>query len=148
MNPLKRLMQSVLRLHPMLEDPELRQAYQECEQSYQPKKGKCLMRNAGITVVDVRASFTDELARADAKHYYDTALDWSNGNGQMRTDWIAVIRNMARDNLAQQTEEYSSGGSGSDNAGDVRSHGMHQQEVSRVSLRPHLLHHPSRHGHC
>ena len=91
-------MQSVLRLHPMLEDMELRQAYQECEQSlgYKPKKGKCLMRNSGITIDDVRASFTDELTRADAKHYYNTAMDWSDGNGQMRVDWVAVVRNIAR----------------------------------------------------
>lgn len=95
-------MKSILRLHPLLEDPELRQAYLSCEEAMKSKpKGKCLMRNSGVTVDDVRGSFQDELTGADARHYYNTALDWSDGNSQMRVNWVSVIRNMARGDLAK-----------------------------------------------
>lgn len=99
---LTRLMKSIIRLHPLLEDPELREAYLSCEEAMKSKpKGKCLMRNSGVTVDDVRGAFVDDLERADAKHYYNVALDWSDGNSQMRVNWVSVIRNMARGDLAK-----------------------------------------------
>jgi len=102
MNPqLTRLMKSVLRLHPMLEDPELRQAYQACESIQTKPKGKCLMRNSGVTVDDVRASFEGDLIKADANHYYHTALDWSEGDSKMKVNWVSVVRGIARRDLAQ-----------------------------------------------
>ena len=92
-------MNSILRLHPLLEDMELRQAYLECEQSlgYKPKKGKCLMRNSGITIDDV--IFSDEIQKGDIRYYFNTTRDWSDGTGTMRTDWVATIRNFARRDL-------------------------------------------------
>ena len=94
-----RLMRSVLRLHPMLVDKELRDAYNQCEAAleYKPAKGKCLMRNSGLALTDVQ--FEGELAKADPKFYYDTAMDWSDGKGEMRIDWMAVLRTIARNDL-------------------------------------------------
>ena len=57
------------------------------------------MRTSGITVADVKDSFTGELSKADAGYYYDSALDWSNGADKMKTDWVATIRNFARGDL-------------------------------------------------
>ncbi len=84
-------MKSVLRLHPMLEDQELRQAYQACESIQTKPKGKCLMRNSGVTVEDVRASLAGDLLKADASHYFYTTLDWSDGDSKMKVNWLSVI---------------------------------------------------------
>ena len=99
---LTRLMKIVLELDPFLKHPKAKQAYEACELALKDKpKGKCLMRNSGVTVEDVRASLQGDLIKADASHYYHTALDWSDGDNQMRTDWVAVVRSMARRNLAE-----------------------------------------------
>ena len=91
-------MKSILRLHPLLEDQELREAYLSCEQSMRAKpKGKCLMRNSGLTIADI--VFTGELERADKRYYFDAALDWSDAHGKMMVDWIATIRGFARRDL-------------------------------------------------
>jgi len=94
-----RLMRSVLRLHPMLVDKELRDAYNQCEAAleYKPAKGKCLMRNSGLAMIDVQ--FEGELAKADPKYYYDACMDWSDSMGQMRIDWMATLRGFARRDL-------------------------------------------------
>jgi hypothetical protein len=62
-----------------------------------PNKGNCLMKNSGVTVADIQKAFSEstDLSKADAKFYFDSAMDWSD-NGNMRKDWIATIRNFAR----------------------------------------------------
>ena len=94
-----RLMRSVLRLHPMLVDKELRDAYNQCEAAleYKPAKGKCLMRNSGLALTDVQ--FEGELSKADPKYYYEACMDWSDSMGQMRIDWMATLRGFARRDL-------------------------------------------------
>jgi hypothetical protein len=59
---------------------------------------KCLMKNSGITVSEVIESFSksNDLVNADAKYYYNLALDWSDAKGEMRKDWVAVVRTFAR----------------------------------------------------
>ena len=62
------------------------------------KKRKCLMKNSGIEIKDVKAAFlkTEDLSAADAKYYFNAASDWSDAGGNLRTDWIATIRSFAR----------------------------------------------------
>jgi hypothetical protein len=94
-------MKSIIRLHPLLEDAELRAAYLSCEEALKVKRtGKCLMRNSGVTVEEVQEAFRDvpEICRADVQFYYDTAFDWSE-NGNMRINWISTIKNIARNDL-------------------------------------------------
>jgi hypothetical protein len=59
------------------------------------------MRNSGVTVEDVRASLQGDLVKADASHYYHLTLDWSEGKGEMRVDWIATVRNIMRTDLTK-----------------------------------------------
>jgi len=33
---------------------------------------------------------------ADPAYYFNSALDWSDSGGNMRTDWVATIRSFAR----------------------------------------------------
>lgn len=66
------------------------------------KKGKkCLLRNSGIGVNDIKKEFSDkkDIQNADPEFYYNAALDWSDGKNEMRTDWVAVIRGFARRDL-------------------------------------------------
>jgi len=60
-----------------------------------------LLKNSGVTLEDVIEAFakTDDLVEADPKHYFNTALDWSNGSGKLKKDWIATIRNFARSDI-------------------------------------------------
>lgn len=64
-------------------------------------KKRCLMKNSGVTVKDIKKAFqtSGDLIYADPAHYYTTALDWSDGDNKMRTDWVAVIRNFARSDI-------------------------------------------------
>ena len=59
------------------------------------------MKNSGVTLKDIEEAFnvSGDLGYADPSYYYTTALDWSNGNNNMRTDWVAVIRNFARSDI-------------------------------------------------
>jgi len=94
----KRLMKAIIRLHPMLEDHELRESYTECAKALETRpKGKCLMRNSGLAPEDLE--FTGDLSKADKKYYYNAALDWSEANGAMKVDWMATIRGFARRDL-------------------------------------------------
>ena len=95
---LTKLMKAVIRLHPLLEDQGLRQAYFDCEKALESKpKGKCLMRNSGLSPEDIE--FTGELSKADKSYYFNAALDWSDANSAMKVDWIATIRGFARRDL-------------------------------------------------
>lgn len=60
--------------------------------------GKTLMKNSGVKIEDIRKAFQEspDLKNADAYFYFNTALDWSSSKGEMRTDWIATVRNFAR----------------------------------------------------
>jgi hypothetical protein len=64
-------------------------------------KGNCLMKNSGVTVAQVTQAFqkSNDLKNADAKHYFDMALDWSDAKGMMRKDWVATVRNFARNDV-------------------------------------------------
>lgn len=61
-------------------------------------RGKCLMRNSGVTQNIIADAFSksDDLGFADPKYYYNTALAWSDSKGEMRVDWIATVSNFAR----------------------------------------------------
>lgn len=63
-------------------------------------QGKCLMKNSGVTLYDVRAAFqeSNDLKNADVQFYYDSAMDWSE-DGNVRSNWTSVIRNFARRDL-------------------------------------------------
>ena len=64
-------------------------------------KGKCLMKNSGVTIKDISEAFrkTSDLMFAEAQYYYNAALDWSDSGSNMRTDWVATIRGFARRDL-------------------------------------------------
>lgn len=66
-----------------------------------PKKGKCLMRNSGVTREDIRVAFekSNDLKVADPGFYFDQALGWSNGKGELRVDWVATVCNFARGDM-------------------------------------------------
>ena len=61
----------------------------------------CLMKNSGITIEQVSEAFSkaDDIKNADARYYFNTAMDWSNSKGEMRKDWIAAVRNFPRKDL-------------------------------------------------
>ena len=61
-------------------------------------RGKCLMKNSGVTLEDIKSDFAqrDDLKNANAKHYYQAVMDWSDAKGEMRKDWIATARTFAR----------------------------------------------------
>ncbi len=65
------------------------------------KNKKCLMKNSGIEIKSVKEAFlkTEDLNAADAKYYFNAALDWSDSTGEMRKDWIATMRTFARRDL-------------------------------------------------
>jgi len=64
-------------------------------------KSNCMMKNSGVTVGDIRKTFSEapDLKNADPLHYYNQALDWSEGKGMLRKDWVAVVRNFARGDI-------------------------------------------------
>jgi len=66
------------------------------------RRGDILMRNSGVSVEDIKNAFenTQDLKNANPTYYYNTALDWSDGKGAMRKDWVAVVRTIARRDLA------------------------------------------------
>jgi len=63
---------------------------------------KCLMKNSGLTLEQVSLDFLerDDLKNANAKYYYQAAMDWSDSKGEMRKDWMATVRSFARRDLA------------------------------------------------
>jgi len=65
------------------------------------KKGKCLMKTAGVTVKHITAAFENstDLKLANPVYYYNAALDWSNSKGEQRVDWVATVCNFARRDL-------------------------------------------------
>ena len=65
------------------------------------KKGKCLMKNSGVTIKDVSEAFkkSNDIMFAESQYYFNAALDWSDSGSNMRTDWIATIRGFARRDL-------------------------------------------------
>lgn len=81
----------------------------ELENDKRKPRNKCLMKNSGVTVSDIGDAFrrTDDLKNANARHYYDMMLDWSDGKGEMRKDWIATARTFARRDLADGKLKYS-----------------------------------------
>ena len=68
------------------------------------KKGNCLMRNSGTTLIIIEESFrkSDDLIFADAKYYFNSALAWSDSGGNMRIDWVATVSNFARKDMRDQ----------------------------------------------
>lgn len=64
-------------------------------------KGNCLMKNSIVTSQVIAEAFskTHDLKNADARHYWNMALDWSEAKGVMRKDWIATVRNFARNDI-------------------------------------------------
>jgi len=64
--------------------------------------GKCLMKNSGVTTLDISDAFnkSDDLKKADPKHYFNAAFDWSEAKGEMRKDWVATVRTFARKDVA------------------------------------------------
>ena len=68
-----------------------------------PRTKKCLMKNSGLTVSDVKEDFEkrDDLRRANPNYYYTAAMDWSDSKGEMRKDWLATIRTFARRDIEQ-----------------------------------------------
>lgn len=86
------------------------------------KKGKCLMRNSALSVFDVKEAFlkADDLKSADAKYYFNAAMDWSDAGNNMRTDWIATVRSFARRDLKDGKLKFSiHKPSGGTNMGDL-----------------------------
>ena len=79
------------------------EANSENENDIESEDKNVLMRNSRLALVDLEAAFskTDDINKADVKHYYHTALDWSNSKGAKRIDWIATIKNFARSDLAK-----------------------------------------------
>jgi hypothetical protein len=67
-----------------------------------PRAKKCLMKNSGLTLEQVKEAFerTDDLKTANYKYYFQAAMDWSDSKGEMRKDWLATIRTFARRDLA------------------------------------------------
>jgi uncharacterized protein YdaU (DUF1376 family) len=63
--------------------------------------GKCLFKNSGVSVQDIRAAFenTTDIKNADPARYFNDLMDWSNGKGEMRKDWVATARVFARRDL-------------------------------------------------
>lgn len=63
--------------------------------------GKCLFKNSGVTIDDIRQAYekSPDIKNADAARYYNDMMDWSNGKGEMRKDWIATARVFARRDL-------------------------------------------------
>lgn len=61
-------------------------------------KGKCLFKNSGVTVEDLKEAFqkTEDITNADPKSYFTSAFDWSESNNGIKSDWIATIRIWAR----------------------------------------------------
>ena len=68
-----------------------------------PTKKKCLFRNSGIGVENISEAFekTEDVNNADAEFYYNSILDWSDSDSNMKTDWIATARNFARKDLGE-----------------------------------------------
>lgn len=68
------------------------------------KEGKkCLFKNSNISIQDIQNAFlkTDDIKTADARYYYNSMMDWSESNKQMKSDWIATARAWARKDLAK-----------------------------------------------
>ena len=89
------------------------------------KKRECLMRTSGVVVNDISEAFkkTTDIRNADAKYYYDTALDWSNAHEKYGIDWVAQVRNFARKDLGAGKLKLSSNKSSTEtnlNAGQDR----------------------------
>ena len=65
------------------------------------EKRNCLFKNSGITIDLIQIAFkeTKDLELADPEHYYSAALDWSDSNNKMKTDWIATIRGFVRSDI-------------------------------------------------
>ena len=73
----------------------------ELDKDKEKGKGNRLMRNSNVLLKDVSESFkkSDDLKYADAKYYFNAAMDWSDGKGEIRKDWIAVVRGFARKDI-------------------------------------------------
>jgi len=70
---------------------------------------KCLMKNSNVTIQNIKDAFdkTTDLTKADARHYFNAALDWSDSGSNMRTDWVATVRGFARRDLGDGKLKFS-----------------------------------------
>lgn len=66
-------------------------------------RAKLLFKNSNITLEDIEKAFqsTEDISNADARHYFNSMLDWSESNKEMKADWIATARAWARKDLAK-----------------------------------------------
>ena len=60
-----------------------------------------MFSNSGLTIEDIEKEFQskEDLINADPKHYFNAALDWSAANHEMKSDWLATVRNFVRRDL-------------------------------------------------
>lgn len=59
-------------------------------------KGNTLFRNSIYFDKDKFKQALPEWSKTKLSHYYESALNWSDSNGEMKKDWIATVKTWAR----------------------------------------------------